>query len=91
MQQATDPETPPRSPGFVAAEDMAEGARTMLGIADALMAAGHPVDLDGFEAEVAQLCASILALPRPEGHALAPQLIALCEQVERLQASMPPP
>lgn len=91
MQQVADPETPPRSPGFVGAEDMAEGASAMLSIAEALVTAGNRVDLSGFEAEVARLCAGILALPKSEGQALAPVLTALRDQVERLQKAMPPP
>lgn len=91
MQQVADPETQPRSPGFVGAEDMAKGASAMLSIAEALVAAGNRVDLTGFETEMARLCAGILALPKPEGQALAPALAALRDQLERLQNAMPPP
>ena len=90
MQQAAVLETS-RSPGFQAAEAMAEGARRMLGIADALLAAGRAVDLGGFEAQVARLCLGILALPAAEGRALAPTLTRLRRQVEQLRAAMPPP
>jgi hypothetical protein len=90
MQQAALSENSPRSAGFVAAEDMARGAATMLGIAEALVAAGNRVDLTGFEAEVARLCAGILALPKTEGQALAPALVLLRDQAERLQNAMSP-
>jgi len=61
-----------------------------LAIARSLVRSGKLVDLTGLEAEVAYVCARVLDLPREEGHAVRPLLIALRSDLDALAAAMPP-
>jgi len=53
-----------------------------LEVAHALIEAGRPLDLSGFEAEVGRLCAQALDLPPDEGRTLLPALSALFAEID---------
>jgi hypothetical protein len=59
-----------------------------LEVAHALIDAGRPLDLSGFEAEVGRLCAQALDLPPDEGRALVPALSALLAEIDGTDAAL---
>lgn len=58
-----------------------------LEVAHALIDAGRPLDLSGFEAEVGRLCAQALDLPPEEGRTLVPALSALLAEIDGTAAA----
>lgn len=61
-----------------------------LALARALAVAGHRIDLEGMERNIADLCAEAIALPRQAGRTLRPVLERLLVEVEALQADLAP-
>ncbi|HUN39531.1 MAG TPA: hypothetical protein VMU81_04505 [Acetobacteraceae bacterium] len=61
--------------------------RTLL-IARSLVRAGKQVDLTGLDAEMGSLCAQMLDLPREQGRAARPVLMALRSELEALIDTM---
>ena len=87
-EPADGPGSPAEQPEGSRLEATAMIVSTMaatLTLARALLIAGHRIDLDGVEREVADLCAETVELPREEGHLLRPALVALLREVEALE------
>lgn len=60
-------------------------------MACALAEGGRRIDLMGLDGQAATLCTAVALLPRSEAEALAPALLALVSDVERLAATLPAP
>jgi hypothetical protein len=78
-----------------AARELVEALTRTIDLARALAEAGRAIDLAGLDGQVGLLCAKSLDLPRAEGHAIRPRLIALSGAIEALsrvlRAHAPPP
>ncbi|MBI1778646.1 MAG: hypothetical protein HYR63_25170 [Proteobacteria bacterium] len=63
-------------------------AKARIEQARAALASGRPVDLADFEATAEALCGAIMRLPAPEAKALAQELAAMIEEVDRLSIEL---
>jgi hypothetical protein len=75
-------------PGLETTAMLVETMAATLVMARALVIAGHRIDLDGVEREIADLCAETVALPREDGTRLRPALQHLLREVEALESDL---
>ena len=63
---------------------LAERLTRTLAVARALVMAGRPLDLTGFDDGIGMLCAQTLDLPTEDARAMRPVLLGLMENVNQL-------